>query len=77
LTGGDEQGKQLKNNAPNSKIQNCYFPGSKISQIFTGARTNYQEHISATNTQKYIKDRSQKFKQNCSFQNFQEFFGSG
>jgi hypothetical protein len=54
-----------------------YFPNSKIHQKFTGARLNHQEHNATTNTQKAVKDCSQKFEQSCSFQFFQEFYGSG
>jgi hypothetical protein len=66
-----------KNKALVSKFKNCYLPGSKISQIFIGARLSYQKHNATTNTQKAIKDGSQKFQQSCSFQTFQEFYGSG
>jgi hypothetical protein len=54
-----------------------YFPGSTNYQDFTGVRLNHQEHNATTKTQKAIKDRSQKFKQNDSYQIFQEFYGSG
>jgi hypothetical protein len=77
LTGGARQGKLTEKRCSTFQIKNCYFPGSKISQIFTEASSNYEEHISATNTQKSIKDCSQKFKQYCTFEKFQEFYGSG
>jgi hypothetical protein len=66
-----------KYNAPTSKIQNCFFPGSQNRQKFTGERLNYQEHNERTNTQKSIQDCSQKFEQYHSFPIFQEFYGSG
>jgi hypothetical protein len=54
-----------------------YFPFSNNYKKFTGARLNHQEHSAATKTQKAVKDRSQKFKQNDNYQIFQEFYGSG
>jgi hypothetical protein len=41
------------------------------------ARLNHQEHNATTRVQKSVMDCSQKFKQHCSFQTFQEFYGSG
>jgi hypothetical protein len=75
-TGGAAGKNRSKNKVLVSKFKNCYFPGSKIFQIFTGAISHYQEHNATTNTQKAIKVCSQKFQQSCSFQNFQEFYGS-
>jgi hypothetical protein len=57
-----------KNKALVSNFQNCYFPGSKISQIFTGRRSHYQEHNATTNTQKAIKDCSQNSSKTIVFQ---------
>jgi hypothetical protein len=74
----DRQGKiTRKSKALNSKFKNYYFPGSKISQSFIGARSHYQEHNETTKTQKSNKYCSQKFEQNRSFQIFEEFYGSG
>jgi hypothetical protein len=64
-----------ENDDSNYKFTNLYFPGSKSYQKFTGARSNHQEHSATIKTQKAITDCLQKFKQNCSFQSFQEIYG--
>jgi hypothetical protein len=77
LTGGAGRENHPKNKALVSKFKNCYFPGSKISQIFTGEILSYQEHNATIKTQKAFKYCPQKFQQSCSFRTFQEFYGWG
>jgi hypothetical protein len=72
--GGKKKGKS---NGSSCKFKNVHFPGSKNHQNFMEARLNHQEHSATTRAQKSVMDCSQKFKQHCSFQTFQEFYGSG
>jgi hypothetical protein len=74
---GREEREKEQSNGSTYKFKNVHFPGSKNHQIFMEAKSNHQEHNATTRAQKSVMDCSQKFKQHCSFQTFQEFYGSG
>jgi hypothetical protein len=78
LTGGAGREKSPEKQCPTSKVQNCYFLGSKNRQNFTISRSHYQEHNATTNTEKKLLKFGHKYSNKLAgFQSFQEFYGSG
>jgi hypothetical protein len=77
LTGGAGREKSPQKQSSSFQIQKLLVPELQNFPNFYWKKIAYQEHNAKTNTQKAIKDCSQKFKKIHSFPIFQEFYGSG